>query len=77
LGDRIPVHMNESMNKLLRASRELDKELGRTPTNEEIGRRMDIPVMIPEMLRGLFLKIILHRQLADLALQLGDATGVV
>jgi RNA polymerase primary sigma factor len=41
---RIPVHMNESMNKFLRATRELEKELGRTPTNEEIGRRMDIPV---------------------------------
>jgi RNA polymerase primary sigma factor len=41
---RIPVHMNESMNKFLRASRELEKELGRTPTNEEISRRMDIPV---------------------------------
>ena len=36
--------MNESMNKFLRASRELEKELGRTPTNEEISRRMDIPV---------------------------------
>ena len=41
---RIPVHMNESMNKFLRVSRELEKELGRTPTNDEIGRRMDIPV---------------------------------
>ena len=41
---RIPVHMNESMNKFLRASRELEKELGRTPTNDEISRRMDIPV---------------------------------
>ncbi|MBV8550797.1 MAG: RNA polymerase sigma factor RpoD [Acidobacteriaceae bacterium] len=41
---RIPVHMNESMNKFLRANRELEKELGRVPTNEEIGRRMDIPV---------------------------------
>jgi RNA polymerase primary sigma factor len=40
---RIPVHMNESMNKFLRASRELEKELGRTPTKDEIGRRMDIP----------------------------------
>ncbi|MEZ5361379.1 MAG: RNA polymerase sigma factor RpoD [Bryobacterales bacterium] len=39
---RIPVHMNESMNKFLRASRELEKELGRTPTNEEIGERMEI-----------------------------------
>jgi RNA polymerase primary sigma factor len=41
---RIPVHMNESMNKFLRANRELEKELGRAPSNDEIGRRMDIPV---------------------------------
>jgi RNA polymerase primary sigma factor len=41
---RIPVHMNESMNKFLRATRELEKEMGRQPTNEEISRRMDIPV---------------------------------
>ena len=39
---RIPVHMNESMNKFLRASRELEKELGRAPNNEEIGERMEI-----------------------------------
>ena len=37
---RIPVHMNESMNKFLRATRELEKELGRAPTNDEISRRM-------------------------------------
>jgi RNA polymerase sigma factor (sigma-70 family) len=41
---RIPVHMNESVNKFLRASYALEKELGCTPTNDEIGRRMDIPV---------------------------------
>jgi len=41
---RIPVHMNESMNKFLRATRELEKELGRTPTNEDISKRMEIPV---------------------------------
>jgi RNA polymerase primary sigma factor len=41
---RIPVHMNESINKFLRASYALEKELGCTPTNDEIGRRMDIPV---------------------------------
>ena len=39
---RIPVHMNESMNKFLRASRELEKEMGRAPTNDEIGKRMEI-----------------------------------
>src|SRR5438128_7693498 len=48
---RLPVHMNESMNKFLRASRELDKELGRRPTNEEIGRRMDISVEKVEKLK--------------------------
>jgi RNA polymerase primary sigma factor len=41
---RIPVHMSEGMNKFLRANRELTKELGRVPTNEEISRRMNIPV---------------------------------
>jgi RNA polymerase primary sigma factor len=37
---RIPVHMNESLTKYLKASRELEKEKGRTPTNEEIGERL-------------------------------------
>jgi RNA polymerase primary sigma factor len=41
---RIPVHMNESMNKFLRAHRELQKELDRVPTNEEISHRLDLPV---------------------------------
>jgi RNA polymerase primary sigma factor len=38
---RIPVHMNESLSKFVRASRELEKELGRVPNNEEIGQRME------------------------------------
>lgn len=37
---RIPVHMNESLTKFVRASRELEKELGRTPNNEEISQRL-------------------------------------
>ena len=37
---RIPVHMNENLTKFLNASRELEKELGRTPSNEEIGQRL-------------------------------------
>jgi RNA polymerase primary sigma factor len=40
---RVPVHMNEMLNKFYRASRDLEKELGHTPTNEEIGRRMEVP----------------------------------
>jgi RNA polymerase primary sigma factor len=41
---RIPVHMNEAINKLLRASRSLVQEFGREPTNEEIAKNMDVPV---------------------------------
>ncbi len=41
---RIPVHMVETINKLLRVSRQLLQELGREPTNEEIAERMEIPV---------------------------------
>ena len=39
---RIPVHMVETINKLVRVSRELLQELGREPTPEEIGREMDL-----------------------------------
>ena len=41
---RIPVHMIETINKLIRTSRALVQELGREPTSEEIAKRMDLPV---------------------------------
>ena len=41
---RIPVHMIETINKLIRTSRSLVQEYGREPTSEEIAARMDIPV---------------------------------
>jgi RNA polymerase primary sigma factor len=41
---RIPVHMIETINKLIRTSRQLVQELGREPSSEEIAKRMDIPV---------------------------------
>jgi RNA polymerase primary sigma factor len=41
---RIPVHMIETINKLIRTSRALVQELGREPSSEEIAKRMDIPV---------------------------------
>jgi RNA polymerase primary sigma factor len=41
---RIPVHMIETINKLVRTSRQLVQELGREPTSEEIAKRMDLPV---------------------------------
>jgi len=41
---RIPVHMFEVINKVIRTSRALVQELGREPENEEIAKRMDLPV---------------------------------
>ena len=40
---RIPVHIIETINKLIRTSRALVQELGREPTSEEIAKKMDIP----------------------------------
>ncbi|HEX5226832.1 MAG TPA: sigma-70 family RNA polymerase sigma factor [Bryobacteraceae bacterium] len=50
---RIPVHMNESLNKFVRAMRELEKDLGRTPTNEEIGKRLDTTEQRVEELKAI------------------------
>jgi RNA polymerase primary sigma factor len=41
---RVPVHMIETINKLVRTQRQLVQELGREPSSEEIAKRMDIPV---------------------------------
>jgi RNA polymerase primary sigma factor len=41
---RIPVHMIETINKLIRTSRHLVQELGREPVPEEIGEKMDLPI---------------------------------
>ncbi len=40
---RIPVHMIETINKLIRTARQLDQELGREPTTEELAQRMGVP----------------------------------
>jgi RNA polymerase primary sigma factor len=50
---RIPVHMNEGLTKFLRFSRELEKELGRTPKNEEIAQRMGTSAEKVQQLRAL------------------------
>jgi RNA polymerase primary sigma factor len=41
---RLPVHMVEIVNKMIRTSRQLVQALGREPTSEEIAKQMDIPV---------------------------------
>ena len=49
---RVPVHMVETINKTLRTSRMLLQELGREPTNEEIAKKMNMPVAkIDEILK--------------------------
>ena len=49
---RIPVHMVETINKLLRASRRLVQEYGREPTSEEIGQGMEVsPERVREILK--------------------------
>jgi RNA polymerase primary sigma factor len=41
---RIPVHMIETINKLVRTQRKLQQELGREPSTEELAKKMDLPV---------------------------------
>ncbi len=50
---RIPVHMNEQLNKFLRAIRGLEKETGQPPTNTEIAERMETTVDKIEVLRAI------------------------
>jgi len=42
---RIPVHMIETINKLIRVSRSLVQEVGREPSSEEVAKKMDMPVI--------------------------------
>ncbi len=50
---RLPVHMNESLNKYLRFSRDLEADLGRAPKNEEIACRMETTAANVQHLRAL------------------------
>ncbi len=50
---RVPVHMNDQLAKFYRASRELERELGRTATKEEIGLRMEIPAAKVQELKAI------------------------
>ena len=48
---RIPVHMVETINKLIRVQRQLLQDLGRDPAPEEIGEEMDLPPEKSEILK--------------------------
>jgi RNA polymerase primary sigma factor len=63
---RIPVHMIETINKLIKTSRALVQELGREPTEEEIAKRVD---MTPDKVRGIFK---LAQQPVSLETPIGD-----
>jgi RNA polymerase primary sigma factor len=53
---RLPVHMVEIVNKLIRVSRQLVQEFGREPTSSEIAKRMDIPVAKLRRVRKIMLE---------------------
>ena len=53
---RIPVHMVETINKLLRTTRQLIQELGREPSYEEIGSRLNLPSEKVEGVMALFFR---------------------
>ena len=53
---RVPVHMVEAINKLLRATRQLVQELGREPSYEEIGGRLDMPPERVEEVMAVFFR---------------------
>jgi RNA polymerase primary sigma factor len=64
---RIPVHMVEAINKLLRATRQLVQELGREPSYEEIGGRLD---MSPERVEAVM--AVFFRQPMSLDMPIGE-----
>lgn len=50
---RIPVHMNDQLNRFVRALRELEKDMGRQPTNQEVAARLETTVDKVENLRSI------------------------
>jgi RNA polymerase primary sigma factor len=66
---RIPVHMNEAINKVSRASRQLSRELAREPTPEEIATKMGLT---PENVRKILKTV---REPVSLEMPLGDEDG--
>jgi RNA polymerase primary sigma factor len=63
---RLPVHLGETLNKLIRVQRRLVQERGREPTDEEIARDLDLPVERVQELRRI------AQQPVSLATPLGD-----
>jgi len=63
---RLPVHMIELVNKLIRTSRQLVQELGREPTSAEIAKRMDVPAaMVRRVLKIMKVPISLETPIGE------------
>jgi RNA polymerase primary sigma factor len=73
---RVPVHMMEFYNRVTKASRELTQVLGREPTNEEIAKKLDVPVRkVEEVFRAIQDPIGLQTPVGDEDTELEDFIG--
>ncbi|HIJ60638.1 MAG TPA: sigma-70 family RNA polymerase sigma factor [Nitrospirae bacterium] len=73
---RVPVHMMEFYNRVTKASRELTQELGREPINEEIAKKLDVPVRkVEEVFRAIQDPIALQTPIGDEDTELEDFIG--
>ena len=73
---RVPVHMMESYNRATKASRELTQQLGREPTNEEIAKKLMVPVRkVEEVYRAIQNPIALQTPIGNEDKELEDFIG--
>ncbi len=73
---RVPVHMMEFYNRVTKASRELTQQLGREPTNEEIAKKLVVPVRkVEEVFRAIQDPIALQTPIGDEDTELEDFIG--
>lgn len=73
---RVPVHMMEFYNRVTKASRELTQTLGREPTNEEIAKKLVVPVRkVEEVFRAIQDPIALQTPIGDEDTELEDFIG--
>ncbi|MGD0282201.1 MAG: sigma-70 family RNA polymerase sigma factor, partial [Dissulfurispiraceae bacterium] len=73
---RVPVHMMEFYNRVTKSSRELTQQLGREPTNEEIAKKLIVPVRkVEEVFRAIQDPIALQTPIGDEDTELEDFIG--
>jgi RNA polymerase primary sigma factor len=73
---RVPVHMMEFYNRVTKASRELTQQLGREPNNEEIAKKLVVPVRkVEEVFRAIQDPIALQTPIGDEDTELEDFIG--